>query len=88
MAHFVAFCIGFQKNIPLQNPPGGRGVYGSSRSITDEGPVPEMRILPILLINPIQNGVYILVKVSFHITTPNRVKMEQKNSNTPPPPSF
>ena len=25
MAHFVAFCIGFQKNIPLQNPPGGRG---------------------------------------------------------------
>ena len=33
MAHFVAFCIGFQKNIPLQNPPGGRGVYGSSRSI-------------------------------------------------------
>ena len=23
MAHFVAFCIGFQKNIPLQNPPGG-----------------------------------------------------------------
>ena len=35
MANFVAFCIGFQKNIPLQNPPGGgRGVYGSSRSIT------------------------------------------------------
>ena len=36
MAHFVAFCIGFQKNIPLQNPPGGgggEGVYGSSRSI-------------------------------------------------------
>ena len=33
MAHFVAFCIGFQKNIPLQNPPGGRGIYGSSRSI-------------------------------------------------------
>ena len=33
MAHFVAFCIGFQKNIPLQNPPGGRRVYGSSRSI-------------------------------------------------------
>ena len=34
MAHFVAFCIGFQKNIPLQNPPGGEGggVYGSSRS--------------------------------------------------------
>ena len=25
MAHFVAFCIGFQKNIPLQNPPGGGG---------------------------------------------------------------
>ena len=25
MAHFVAFCIGFQKNIPLQNPPGGEG---------------------------------------------------------------
>ena len=25
MAHFVAFCIGFQKNIPLQNPPGGKG---------------------------------------------------------------
>ena len=25
MAHFVAFCIGFQKNIPLKNPPGGRG---------------------------------------------------------------
>ena len=23
MAYFVAFCIGFQKNIPLQNPPGG-----------------------------------------------------------------
>ena len=35
MAHFVAFSIGFQKNIPLQNPPGGEGggVYGSSRSI-------------------------------------------------------
>ena len=25
MAHFVAFCIGFQKNIPLQNPPWGEG---------------------------------------------------------------
>ena len=25
MAHFVAFCIGFQKNIPLQNPPWGMG---------------------------------------------------------------
>ena len=25
MAHFVTFCIGFQKNIPLQNPPGGGG---------------------------------------------------------------
>ena len=25
MAHFVAFCIGFQKIIPLQNPPWGRG---------------------------------------------------------------
>ena len=25
MAHFVAFCIGFQKSIPLKNPPGGRG---------------------------------------------------------------
>ena len=34
MAYFVAFCIGFQKNIPLQNPLGGRGVYGSSRSIS------------------------------------------------------
>ena len=33
MAHFVAFCTGFQKNIPLQNPPwGGVGVYGSTRS--------------------------------------------------------
>ena len=28
MAHFVAFCIGFQKNIPLQNPPGGGGEGG------------------------------------------------------------
>ena len=28
MAHFVAFCIGFQKNIPLQNPPGGEGGGG------------------------------------------------------------
>ena len=36
MAHFVAFCIGFQKNIPLQNPPGGGGgVYGSLRSTND-----------------------------------------------------
>ena len=35
-ANFVAFCICFQKNIPLQNPPGGGrgGVYGSSRSIS------------------------------------------------------
>ena len=30
MAHFVAFCLGFQKNTPVQNPPGG--VYGSSKS--------------------------------------------------------
>ena len=34
MAHFVAFCIGFQKNKPLQNPSGGGGgEYGSSRSM-------------------------------------------------------
>ena len=28
MAHFVVFCIGFQKNIPLQNPPGGGRGWG------------------------------------------------------------
>ena len=35
--------------------------------ITDEGSVPEMRILSIMLIKSYQNGVYILVEVSFHI---------------------
>ena len=33
MAHFVAFCIGFQKNIPFQNPPGGRGVYMAAQGL-------------------------------------------------------
>ena len=27
MAHFVVFCIGFQKNIPLQNPLGEGGIW-------------------------------------------------------------
>ena len=38
MAHFVAFCIGFQKNIPLQNPPGGymaaQGLQGYAMTLT------------------------------------------------------
>ena len=33
MAHFVAFCIGFQKNIPLQNPPGGEGGYMAAQGL-------------------------------------------------------
>ena len=34
MAHFVTFCIGFQKNIPLQNPPGGGGYMAAQGLIS------------------------------------------------------
>ena len=33
MAHYVEFCIGFQKNIPLQNPPGGGGGYMAAQGL-------------------------------------------------------
>ena len=33
MAHFVAFCIGFQKNIPLQNPLGEGGGYMAAQGL-------------------------------------------------------
>ena len=36
MAHFVAFCIGFQKNIPLQNPPGGEGGYMAAQGLYEQ----------------------------------------------------
>ena len=35
MAHFVAFCIGFQKNIPMQNPPGEEGGYMAAQGIIE-----------------------------------------------------
>ena len=61
MAHFVAFCIGFQKNIPLQNPPGG---YMAAQGLIREYPKRHFRYLS-------NSGDTFLPLLSMHLYTPD-----------------